>query len=102
MANKKNAYEDFENFSSRLTVETTFAPGDVRDHRDGFTQREYRRNMQDDSERKEQMAGFPAMKSVTEAPKPKAGTKRVSRRKSTDDAALEAAHDKDLKTRNIK
>ena len=36
-----------DNFTTRLKVETTYAPGDVRDHRDGFSQREYFRNLQD-------------------------------------------------------
>ena len=97
---KKNPYEEFENFSSRLRVETTYAPGEVRDHRDGFTQQEYRRNMQDDSDRKEPMAGFPPMESATQAPKPKGGVK--PRRRTKSDAAIEAANTSDLKKRNLK
>ena len=103
MPNKKNPYGEFKNFNNRLNIETTFGPGDVRDHRDGFAQREYRRNQQDESENKEPMAGLPPMKSVTEPPKPKAGVKNPRKRTpKTDDAALDAAHTKDLKTRNLK
>ena len=98
MSKQHNPYEDFENFSSRLRVETTFAEGDVRDHRDGFTQREYRRNMQDTPETTEEK-GFPAMKGVVKAPKPK----RKPKKTTTDeqDAALNQAAKKDLRTRNL-
>ena len=41
------------------------------------------------------------MKSVTEAPKPKGGTKQVSRKKTKQDEAVEAANKKDLKKRNL-
>ena len=104
MPNKKNPYAEFENYTNRLTVETTFGPGDVRDHRDGFSQREYKRNQQDDSAKKEPMAGFPPMESVTQPSKPKAGTKQVTRRKDSpaDDNKLKEANNKDLKSRNIK
>lgn len=96
-----NPYDESENFNHRLKVETTFAPGDVRDHREGFSQREYRRNMQDKPQANEG-GGFPAMKSVTEAPKPKGGTKPVRQRKKTkQDEAVEAANTKDLKNRNL-
>lgn len=95
------SYDETDNFNTRLKVETTFGPGDVRDHRDGFSQREYFRNMQDKPQANEG-GGFPAMKSVTEAPKPKGGTKQVSRKKTKQDEAAEAANDKDLRTRNLK
>ncbi len=42
------------------------------------------------------------MKSVTTPPKPKGGTKQVSRKKSATDNAVDAANKKDLRTRNLK
>ena len=96
------AREKTDNFTTRLKVETTFAPGDVRDHRDGFSQREYRRNLQDKGPA-ESGEGFPPMASVTQPSKPKGGTKPVRTRKKTkQDAAVEAALDNDLKQRNLK
>ena len=95
-------YEETDNFTTRLKVETTYAPGDVRDHRDGFSQREYFRNMQDNPPETDG-GGFQPMKSVTQAPKPKAGTKPARQRKKTkQDAETESAHIKDLKKRNLK
>ena len=95
-----NPYEDSQNFNHRLKVETNMQ-GEVMDHRKGFAQREYFRNMQDQPQTNEG-GGFPPMKSVTEAPKPKGGTKRVSRKKTSTDTAVEAANEKDLRTRNLK
>ena len=100
MATKKNPYDEFENFSSRLTVETTYGPGDKRDHRDGFTQKEYFRNMQDKPQTNDG-GGFPEMKSVTKPSTPKGGVKQRSRKQTTD-PAIDAANQKDLKQRNIK
>lgn len=98
MPKQHNPYEDFENFSSRLRVETTFSEGDVRDHRDGFTQREYRRNMQEAPETIEEK-GFPTMKGVIKAPKPK----RKPKKTTTDDqdAALKKASKEDLSNRGL-
>ena len=88
-----NPYDETDNFTSRLKVETTFAPGEVRDHRDGFTQQEYRRNMQE-TPLNEPAKGFPPMKNVV---RPKKKTA-----KNQSDAALEAANQKDLQNRNLK
>ena len=88
-------YDESLNFNHRLKVETTFAPGDVRDHREGFTQREYTRNQQDKNKtdkEPEPKAGFPPMESVTKAP----------RKKTKKDLELEAANKKDLQNRNLK
>ena len=84
-------YEESRNFNHRLRVETTFAPGEVRDHREGFTQQEYRRNQQK-SQPKEEAKGFPPMKSVTKAPK----------KKTKAELDIEKANTKDLKNRSIK
>ena len=79
----------------------------VIDHRkDNFYTREYLRNNQKNSEPQEQLSGFPPMKSVTQPPKPKGGTKQVSGKKKTttdqQDSALKKANQKDLKNRSIK
>ena len=99
-----NAYEPVDNFTSRLRVETSFPDG-KRDHRDGFSQQEYRKNLQDKPEEKEPMAGFPPMKGIVEAPKAKAGVKEKktpSRRMSAKEkAAIDAANQKDLNRRNL-
>ena len=92
-------YEDAPNFNHRFKVETNMGRQGVVDHREGFAQQEYRKNMQDKSDEKEPLAGFPPMKSVTEAPKPKGGVKQVrakSEKKITD------ANKKDLQNRNLK
>ena len=99
MANK-NPYGEYENFSTRLRVETTYGPNDVRDHRDGFIQEQYRINMQDKPQTNDG-GGFPNMKSVTKPSTPKGGVKPRTRKKTVD-PAIEAANNKDLKQRNIK
>ena len=97
-------YQPYEPTKPRLKVETTFAEGDVRDHRDGFTQRESFRNMQskDDADTEDTPAGFPPMKSCIQGTKPKAETKQVSLRKTKKVQSVMDANTKDLKTRNIK
>lgn len=86
-------YDESLNFNHRLKVETTFAPGDVRDHRGGeFTQKEYLRNQQKVETPEEPAKGFPPMKSVTKAP----------RKKTKAELDLEKANNKDLKNRSIK
>ena len=90
-----------ENFHSRLRVETTYAKDDVRDHRDGFTQQEYFRNQQSEARSQDRSGGFPPMESVTEAPKPKAGTKQ-RRTGAKADQALQDAVNKDLAKRNVR
>ena len=98
-----NQYEPFENFHTRLKVETVFAEGDVRDHRTGdFYKREYERNQQRKDEPVEPAVGFPSMKGVVNAPKPKGGTKQVSRKKSASDQKILDANNTDLKNRNLK
>ena len=93
-------YDDAPNFNHRFKVETAYPEG-KRDHRDGFTQQEYQRNQQTESDEKEPMAGFPPMKGTTEAPKAKAGVKKVSRPKTKTDKAVTAAIKKDLQNRNL-
>lgn len=85
-------YEDSQNFNHRLTVETTYSKDDVRDHREGFTQREYFRNQQAEQREPDPAKGFPPMKSVTKAP----------RKKTKADLELEKANNQDLNKRNIK
>ena len=98
-----NPYDETDNFTSRLKVETTFANGDVRDHRQGFTQQEYFRNMQDKPQTNDAGGGFPPMKSCVKPSAPKGGTKQVRSKKTTkDDQSLIDANTKDLKSRNIK
>ena len=94
-------YDNTDNFTSRLKVETTYAKDDVRDHRDGFTQQEYFRNQQDKPKQPNTAGGFPPMASVTQPPKPKAGVKQ---RRSTakEDQKLKEALDKDLSKRNVR
>ena len=65
-----------------LRVETTYAPGDVRDHRDGFTQQEYFRNMQDKPQTNDG-GGFPEMKSCIKPSTPKGETKQRRSKKTT-------------------
>ena len=79
------------NFNNRLKVETNMQ-GEVIDHREGFSQHEYFRNMQNKPEEEEPAKGFPPMKGVVKAP----------RKKTKDEQKLEEANKKDLKTRNIK
>lgn len=86
------SYDESQNFNHRLKVETTFSKDDVRDHREGFTQREYFRNQQKTEVKEEKQSGFPPMKSVTKAP----------RKKTKDEIELEKANTKDLKNRSIK
>ena len=93
-------YEDTDNFHSRLRVETTYAKDDVRDHREGFTQREYFRNQQAEA-KKSDAAGFPPMESVTQPSKPKGGVKQ-RRTGAKDDQALKEALDKDIRKRNVR
>ena len=88
-----------DNFHTRLRVETTYAPGEVRDHREGFTQQEYFRNQQKNPKQTD-AAGFPPMESVTQPSKPKGGVKQ--RRKTKQDEQLEQAIDKDLSKRNVR
>ena len=95
-----NYYDESLNFNHRLKVETN-VNGVVKDHREGFTQQEYFKNMQDKPQANDGR-GFPPMKSVTEAPKPKAGTKQRTRKKTTADEQVEKANTKDLKNRNLK
>ena len=83
--------EPTDNFTTRLTVETTY-PDKVIDHRSReFYDREYRRNLQTEP-KEEPTKGFPPMKSVTKAPK----------KKTKKDLELEQANTKDLKNRSIK
>jgi len=96
-----NPYEDSVNFNHRLTVETNMQ-GEVMDHREGFSQREYFRNSQKEPQDTEG-GGFQPMKSVTQPSKPKGGTKQVRQRKKTkSDEAVEAANQQDIKKRNLK
>ena len=91
---------DFENFNTRLKVETAYPDG-TRDHRDNFVKEEYQKN----SQRQHQVTeptGFVPMKGVTQAPKPNADTKPVSRKKSKADLDVEKANKKDLNERNLK
>ena len=97
---KQNSYEDFENFSSRLTVETTYGPGDVRDHRDGFQQQQYFRNMQDKPVETEGK-GFPKLNNTVKAPKPKPKTTRKKTTTDKQDAALKKAAKEDLSNRGL-
>lgn len=97
MAKQQNPYAEYENFSTRLRVETTFAEGDVRDHRDGFTQKEYFRNLQDTKKPEETPQGFPPMKGVVKAPR-----KKPQPRRKTEDKAIEEAVKKDLSKRNVR
>ena len=100
MANayEDDRYDDAPNFNHRFKVETNMGSKGVVDHRDGFAQQEYRKNMQQKSEDKEPIAGFPPMKSATQAPKPKGGVKQV---KTKTDKAITAANKKDLQNRNL-
>ena len=91
-------YDESLNFNHRLKVETTYAPGVVKDHREGFTQREYFRNLQDNPKEPTGQR----MESVTQAPKPKGGVKQRTRKKTAADEQVEQANTKDLKNRNLK
>ena len=94
-------YDESLNFNHRLKVETTYAPGEVRDHRDGFIQEQYKRNMQDKPQ-PDKGPGFPDMNSVTQPPKPKGGIKHRKSTKTKEDQSLIDANAKDLKSRNLK
>ena len=99
-AYETDLYEDAPNFNHRFKVETNMGRKGVVDHREGFAQQEYRKNMQDNPSKDDKLAGFPPMKSATKPPKAKGGVKQVKTK--TDDAALEAAKTLDLKNRNLK
>lgn len=81
------------NFNYRLKVETN-VQGEIIDHREGFAQKEYFRNMQDGQkpEKDSEPKGFPPMEGVVMPP----------RKKSKDEIKLEEANKKDLSERNIK
>ena len=85
-------HEPTDNFNTRLRVETTYGPGVVKDHREGFQQQQYFRNMQDEQKPKDEPKGFPPMKGVVKAP----------RKKTKAELDLQKANSKDLKQRNIK
>ena len=90
-----------DNFTSRLKVETNI-DGVIKDHRDGFSQREYFRTETKVYETPEGAAlGDIQRGERSKVTPPKPQPKR--RKKKTDtDAALEAANKKDLKSRNLK
>ena len=76
----------------------------ILDHREGFAQREYNRGTPGVYEPPEGSELGPVkrgQRSKVEKPKPQP-VKRATRKTKTDDAALEAARTKDLKTRNLK
>ena len=91
---------DYENFNTKFQVETAYSDG-VRDHRQGFSQQQYFINNQSEPPDDER-TGFAPMKSVTQPPKPKGGTRQVSRKKTNKDKSVMDANTKDLKNRNIK
>lgn len=83
-------YEPYENFHTRLKVQTAYPDG-VKDHREGFQQREYFKNNQNEPQDTEP-TGFAPMKGVVKAP----------RKKTKADLDIEAANNKDIKNRRIK
>jgi len=94
------------NFNYRFNVETNMGKDGIIDHRDpkeSFYTREYKRNMQEELP-VVPPTGFAPMRSVTQPPKPKAGTKQRRTKKPTDetqDAALKKAARKDLTDRGL-
>lgn len=99
---------DYENFNTRLKVETTFSDGVTKDHRGenhDFVRQEYFRNQQNKTKTdtdETPAGGFPPMKSCIRGTKPKAETKQVSRKKTKADLDVEKANKKDLNERNLK
>ncbi len=76
----------------------------VIDHREGFVQREYKRGTPGVYEPPEGSELGPinrGQRQKAEKPKPNP-VKRARRKTKTDDAALDAANTKDLKTKNLK
>ena len=103
-AHDNERYEEAPNFNNRFIVETNLA-GEVVDHRDGFQQQEYRKNMQDKPQPVEGPEGFPVMVGAVKAPQKKAGTKQVkhgSRKASPTEQKIQDASTNDLKKRGIK
>ena len=98
----KQQYEPYENFHTRLKVETTYPEG-KKDHREGFQQAEYFKNCQREP-RNTERTGFPEMQNVVRPPKPakppviKPNPKTQT---NTDDAALKKAAKKDLTNRGL-
>ena len=95
-------HEETDNFTTRLKVETTYAPGEVRDHRDGFQQQQYRRNLQTDK----RPHGMQPMGEVTgqfKMPdKPVSREPKPVKSGARNDEKIKEANQKDLKQRNIK
>ena len=91
-------YEPTNNFTSRVSVETTY-PDKVIDHRGKeFRDREYSRN----SQKTPPEPRGQQMESVTEVPARKRARAKAKAEKTKQDAALEKAAKDDLTKRNIK
>ena len=92
-----NNYEPFENFTSRVSVETTY-PDKVIDHRTReFYDREYNRN----SQKSPPPPRGGKMESVTEVPARKKARAKAKADKTKQDTALEKAVKKDLTNRGL-
>ena len=103
-AHDNDRYEEAPNFNNRFKVETNLG-GEVVDHREGFQQQEYRKNMQDSPQPEEGPEGFPVMVGTVQAPKKKPGTKQVkhgARKLTSAEQKLQNESTKDLKKRGIK
>ena len=104
-AYETSRYEDAPNFNHRFKVETNMN-GEIVDHRDGWAQREYKRGTPGVYEPPEGSELGPIKRGERMKPeKPKPNPVKRATRKTktkTDDAALDAANTKDLKTKNLK
>ena len=91
------------NFNYRLKVDTN-VNGEIIDHREGFSQKEYFRGHEKKSEPiMEPLGPMNGTGQLLKKPQSQIKQKtRTRRKKTTDDAAIEAANTKDLKTRNLK
>ena len=96
-------YEDRPgNFNHRLKVQTNMGSEGIVDHREGFSQREYHRGTPGVYETPDGAAlGDIQRGERSKVAPPKPQPKR-RKKTETDDAALEAANKKDLKSRNLK
>ena len=92
-------YGEFDNFTSRLRVETAY-PDKVIDHRGKeFRDQQYQHNSQNNPAE----PNGQKMKSVTEEPKRKrTRAKAKATTSSKQDQQLKEANNKDLKSKNIK
>ena len=90
------------NFNHKLKVETNMGKEGVVDHREGWQQKEYHRFNGGVYETPEGATPGPVKRGErTKAAKPQPQPKKRAKPKQANDAALKAAVEKDIKSRNL-